>query len=522
MQRLQHAVVFTVALFLGACALVNPEPAVMPTNVPDGIASHTFVYKHAFEIDRARRPDDVATYTGQWQNSQPKGQGRLVTSRANYACEGKFGIAPPPDFSAYTYYSWAQGKVFIGKDLVYQGYFINSFADGDGCVPRGPGTYFIDGWQLSGTFVNVREMKKGACTIVRSDGSRYTGTCSSPANANAASFDINSGDDLFKLIASPGEFTDANGRNLSADQFAQKLYCMKQSSARLAKLQRAYNNAYNACQRNTYPGNSFCFGGDEDHDIGIRLSDALFNAKTDLEDGQDAERSRCDNLDAAYQANLAADEKRQNEIKANDRREQSRLRDQQDIERAANTVTYNTPSTSPFQGLDSINKAMQPAQRAQINTPANASNNNTASGAASKGKATGAASSLHLTTAPKNIAPPQAAATPAPTPPQYEDPMELRWKRILAAPKTTVTRGEPLGRGHSEAEARADALRNWTGFRQSIEDEHARHIVYGRILSVEAPICYTMPSTPNDWFCKIPFTKEVVKDETDPTATTSK
>jgi hypothetical protein len=351
-------------LLLPSCALVDAQQAAMPTGISDGLATHRFVGKHAFLLDRPSQPDDVATYTGQWVSSKPKGQG-VAVSYDGRSCQGEFGVQPPI-FSDENYSKeiWGNGNVYFGKKLVYKGSFINYFRLAETCSPKGWGTRYLQNGKITGQFFDFDRIERGSCKLERLDGSSYEGGCDSP-NKTAGTSVINVPDDIdpFSLAVGPGVFTDSKGKKLSAADASTKLSCLKDATRKLDSAQRAYDAALRACQRNVYTGNSMCLGIDGNMRRGIKLADAVSYAKEDLERVRGSESLLCNDLDPASLRSQAAEEKRINEKNAQERANNEHERDEQEASRAANTTTYSTPTPSPFQGLDSINKVMQDGQR---------------------------------------------------------------------------------------------------------------------------------------------------------------
>jgi membrane-associated protease RseP (regulator of RpoE activity) len=129
------------------------------------------------------------------------------------------------------------------------------------------------------------------------------------------------------------------------------------------------------------------------------------------------------------------------------------------------------------------------------------------------------ASEANLRMAALDGLPRVAAAGSTQSAPVYHDAFEENWQKQLAAPKTIVKEGV-RGDGKTEADARQSALQRMDSKRRGTESEYASHVVYGKILSVEPPICYPVRMGPTQaeptgaigsWYCQISYSMEVVR-----------
>ncbi|VVO33921.1 hypothetical protein [Pseudomonas fluorescens] len=166
-------------LLLSGC--VGGTVAKIPTNIPDGIATHRFQSGNsAFE------------YTGHWRNSGLDGTGSGrdfdAAGQLTASCKGEFSSAPG-GISAR-----GQGEIYRANGtVIYRGVILSSLIGGMGCMPGPKGTYVSPaGWTLKGeSFQLISQatgvyMTPGPCTLGDPQGNTWTGVCNLPRTSKHA------------------------------------------------------------------------------------------------------------------------------------------------------------------------------------------------------------------------------------------------------------------------------------------------------------------------------------------------
>jgi hypothetical protein len=156
------------------------------------------------------------------------------------------------------------------------------------------------------------------------------------------------------------------------------LDALANANPQLNQAKHDYDRSYNTCLNNTYPGNSFGFGGGDhdDHDLIV-----LHQAETELERLYDVAKVQAGSpqvlLNPADQNRLAASEAELNLERAKKNAEELRKIDAQIVEREANANTspYIPPPLSPVESLERVTKAMKDG-RAQVAATQDASTGN--------------------------------------------------------------------------------------------------------------------------------------------------
>jgi hypothetical protein len=263
LSRIQNLLATIVTIIVVSGCAVGSGPSEIPSNLLDGAHTHKFTH-NAPTICRYNCIDRVSTYTGQWVNNRPKGQGEVI-GNDGLTCRGEFGIQRPntslPDpthsdtvlllqeggeeKAAKDNYIWAKGEVFHNGKPWFTGTFRNNFYFGEGCMPFGEDTWTSDisGALMSGT-VKVdfdrrsakysSTMAVGPCKIIRKDGAIFEGSCDAPSEYQIKKGEIGlmsmkellSRDAFF--LAAAGTFTEPNGKRLSGSESEQKIAQYKQ------------------------------------------------------------------------------------------------------------------------------------------------------------------------------------------------------------------------------------------------------------------------------------------------------
>lgn len=261
--RIQNLFATIVTIIVVSGCAVGSAPSEIPSNLLDGVHTHKFI-QNAPTICRYNCIDRVSTYTGQWVNNRPKGQGAVI-GNDGLTCRGEFGIQRPntslPDptqsdtvlllqeggeeKAAKDNYIWAKGEVFNNGKPWFTGTFRNNFYFGEGCMPFGEDTWTSDisGALMSGT-VKVdfdrrsgkysSTMAVGSCKIIRKDGAVFEGSCDAPPEYQIAKGEIGllSMKDLLSrdafFLAAAGTFTEPSGKRLSGPESEQKIAQYKQ------------------------------------------------------------------------------------------------------------------------------------------------------------------------------------------------------------------------------------------------------------------------------------------------------
>lgn len=183
-RRIQQISMCSLFLFAG-CTTIDGGMADYPEDFLSG--QHTFTYKYlgGFLLD-ADYPDYVSTYTGEWKNNQPSGQG-AVSTNYGLSCQGEFGLPASEHFKEgisdtrslanallgtaddprrATAHSLAKGVVFQNGTPLFTGYFENRFFAGEACAPAGEGVWLSANLELIGRYMtDVVGNRYGAITV---------------------------------------------------------------------------------------------------------------------------------------------------------------------------------------------------------------------------------------------------------------------------------------------------------------------------------------------------------------------